>query len=166
MLGWFLGYIMNSAFGTLDFGPKVAGSLLAPVAFCQGLYVLANLAAIARPMTWSVAHDVLLEYSLAAMLSMLALDAVLYTLVGAYLDQVFPKEFGVQQPWWFPLSAKYWRTGSVTGGELRAEGEGASLSGAGHSKGNDRNGNGDPNVEQVGVCYSVVGGSLNVEQVT
>ena len=33
----------------------------------------------------------------------------LYTLVGWYLDQVFPSKYGVRQPPWFVFRESYWR---------------------------------------------------------
>src|SRR3569623_1254319 len=42
---------------------------------------------------------------------MLGVDAVLYLVLALYLEQVLPQEFGVQQPWYFPLQY-VWSLGS------------------------------------------------------
>lgn len=34
---------------------------------------------------------------------MLLFDIVLYGVIGFYLDQVLPKDFGISQPWYFPF---------------------------------------------------------------
>lgn len=47
--------------------------------------------------------------SLAMVLGMLMLDIVLWTMLGWYLENVFPKEFGVQQPPHFFLQKSYWK---------------------------------------------------------
>jgi ATP-binding cassette subfamily A (ABC1) protein 3 len=35
---------------------------------------------------------------------MLAIDSVLYLLLALYVEAVFPGEFGVPQPWYFPFT--------------------------------------------------------------
>ena len=37
-------------------------------------------------------------------LVMMSVDAVLYLLLALYIEAVFPGEFGVPQPWYFPLT--------------------------------------------------------------
>jgi hypothetical protein len=46
--------------------------------------------------------------SYAAAVSLLLLDAALYTVLAWYLDKVLPAEYGTQLPWWFPVSRGYW----------------------------------------------------------
>jgi hypothetical protein len=46
--------------------------------------------------------------SYAAAVSLLLLDAALYTALAWYLDKVLPAEYGTQLPWWFPVSRGYW----------------------------------------------------------
>ncbi|EQC35349.1 hypothetical protein SDRG_07061 [Saprolegnia diclina VS20] len=38
----------------------------------------------------------------------LLLHAVVYAVLGAYLDRVLPKSIGVQSPWHFPFHAEFW----------------------------------------------------------
>ena len=45
---------------------------------------------------------------------MLTLDIALYTVLGWYLDEVLPKEFGIRQPWNFPCKRSYWSGGSTS----------------------------------------------------
>ena len=42
------------------------------------------------------------NFKFASAIWMLAFDTVLYTVLGWYLDQVLPKEYGVALPPWFP----------------------------------------------------------------
>jgi hypothetical protein len=37
---------------------------------------------------------------------MLALDAILFALIGMYLDQVVPREIGLSKPWNFLCASK------------------------------------------------------------
>ena len=44
------------------------------------------------------------DFTFADVLIMLAVDAVIYLLLALYVEAVFPGEFGVPQPWYFPLT--------------------------------------------------------------
>jgi hypothetical protein len=46
--------------------------------------------------------------SYAAAVTLLLLDAALYTALAWYLDKVLPAEYGTQLPWSFPVSRGYW----------------------------------------------------------
>ena len=46
------------------------------------------------------------NYSFTAGMLFLAMDTVLYLLLGFYLDQVLPTEFGVAKPWNFCCKCK------------------------------------------------------------
>ncbi|XP_055599073.1 phospholipid-transporting ATPase ABCA3-like isoform X2 [Uranotaenia lowii] len=48
------------------------------------------------------------DFSVGYTMLMLLLDAFLYLLVALYVEQVFPGEFGVGQPWYFLFTKKYW----------------------------------------------------------
>lgn len=39
---------------------------------------------------------------------MLVLDGVIYFLITLYVEAVFPGQYGVPQPWYFPFTARYW----------------------------------------------------------
>ena len=56
---------------------------------------------------------------------MLLVDIVLYTALAVYLDEVLPKQFGIQQKPWFCCLKSYWRGGGEAEEEYVAlEGEG------------------------------------------
>ena len=44
---------------------------------------------------------------------MLLVDIVLYTALAVYLDEVLPKQFGIQQKPWFCCLKSYWRGGGA-----------------------------------------------------
>ncbi|XP_060066248.1 phospholipid-transporting ATPase ABCA3-like [Ylistrum balloti] len=48
------------------------------------------------------------NFSLLDAMLMLLVDSVLYLLVTWYVDNVHPGEYGVPEPWYFPVSKKYW----------------------------------------------------------
>lgn len=53
--------------------------------------------------------------SLAAILGMLIVDTVLYLFLALYVEQVRPGEFGIPQPWYFPVLPSYWRGNEIDG---------------------------------------------------
>ena len=44
------------------------------------------------------------DFTFGDVLVMLLIDAVIYLLLALYIEAVFPGEFGVPQPWYFPLT--------------------------------------------------------------
>ena len=47
-------------------------------------------------------------FSVGAVMSMFVVDAILYFIIAWYLEGVWPGEFGVPKPWYFPFSSDYW----------------------------------------------------------
>ena len=50
-------------------------------------------------------------FPLGTIMGVLALEFVVYTLLGIYLDNVVPNENGVRKPLWYPFSPSYWGIG-------------------------------------------------------
>ncbi|CAH1395854.1 unnamed protein product [Nezara viridula] len=48
------------------------------------------------------------NFSLLSVISMLLFDFVLYMILTWYIEHVFPGQFGIPKPWYFPLSWNYW----------------------------------------------------------
>jgi ATP-binding cassette subfamily A (ABC1) protein 3 len=48
---------------------------------------------------------------------MFILDTFLYLAIALYIEAVFPGDFGVPQPWYFPVSRDYWCSKPPTLGE-------------------------------------------------
>lgn len=69
-------------------------------------------------MQWSTVFQPINSWdniSLAAILGMLIVDTVLYLLLALYVEQVRPGEFGIPQPWYFPVLPSYWRGNEIDG---------------------------------------------------
>eukprot|EP01052_Picozoa_sp_SAG31_P002113 SAG31_NODE_71_length_28115_cov_4.128105_13_plen_1544_part_00 len=78
--------------------------LLSPAAFAYGISLLCQYEESAVGLHWStLADDIGVGLTMWQIFYMLILDTVLYTLLGHYLDQVLPKEFGVRRSWDFPI---------------------------------------------------------------
>lgn len=48
------------------------------------------------------------DFTFAAVVFLLLWDMVLYLLIALYIEGVFPGEFGIPRPWYFPCSPKFW----------------------------------------------------------
>lgn len=46
--------------------------------------------------------------SLAVVMAMLFIDCVIYLLIALYVEAVFPGEYGVGLPWYFPFTSVFW----------------------------------------------------------
>ncbi|XP_064594630.1 uncharacterized protein LOC135461452 [Liolophura sinensis] len=51
---------------------------------------------------------------------MMAVDGVIYLIIGWYVRNVIPRKYGVPLPWYFPVSPRYWGCGSSPKTKLRA----------------------------------------------
>jgi hypothetical protein len=76
--------------------------------------------------------------SYAAAVSLLLLDAALYTALAWYLDKVLPAEYGTQLPWWFPVSRGYWNPAAAAPTVSASSGEPFSKPGSNGSSSNRR----------------------------
>ncbi|CAL1544560.1 unnamed protein product [Lymnaea stagnalis] len=48
------------------------------------------------------------DFSMLMVLVMLLVDSVIHCLIVWYVETVFPGEYGVPQPWYFPILKRYW----------------------------------------------------------
>lgn len=48
------------------------------------------------------------EYSFHTSLAFLLFDTILFLLLGWYLEQIMPRDFGTRRPFWFLVSTKFW----------------------------------------------------------
>ncbi|XP_077470976.1 retinal-specific phospholipid-transporting ATPase ABCA4-like isoform X1 [Stigmatopora argus] len=90
---------------------KMAASLLSPVAFGFGTEYLSRYEEQGLGLQWDNIQTSPLEkdtYSFITSIRMMALDAILYGLLAWYLDNVFPGQYGIGQPFYFPLQPSYW----------------------------------------------------------
>ncbi|XP_068594222.1 retinal-specific phospholipid-transporting ATPase ABCA4-like [Cebidichthys violaceus] len=92
---------------------KLAASLLSPVAFGFGTEYLSRYEEQGLGLQWDNIMTSPLEkdtYSFLTSILMMVFDAVLYAVLAWYLDNVFPGQYGVGRPFYFPFQASYWQT--------------------------------------------------------
>uniref|UniRef100_A0A673G6R2 ABC transporter domain-containing protein n=1 Tax=Sinocyclocheilus rhinocerous TaxID=307959 RepID=A0A673G6R2_9TELE len=90
---------------------KLAVSFLSPVAFGFGTEYLSRYEEQGLGLQWDNICTSPLEgdeYSFFTSIRMMLLDAVVYAFLAWYLDNVFPGQYGIGRPFYFPLQPSYW----------------------------------------------------------
>ncbi|XP_055084646.1 LOW QUALITY PROTEIN: retinal-specific phospholipid-transporting ATPase ABCA4-like [Periophthalmus magnuspinnatus] len=90
---------------------KLAASLLSPVAFGFGTEYLSRYEEQGLGLQWDNIQTSPLEkdsFSFLSSILMMMFDAVLYAILAWYLDNVFPGQYGISRPFYFPLQPSYW----------------------------------------------------------
>lgn len=80
----------------------VLDAISSPVAFMACVHDILSFDAVTaaqRPITWRTVE---------APCSLMAMQSAGYLLLGWYLENVFPRTYGVQQKWYFILQSSYW----------------------------------------------------------
>uniref|UniRef100_A0AAQ4RXI4 P-type phospholipid transporter n=1 Tax=Gasterosteus aculeatus aculeatus TaxID=481459 RepID=A0AAQ4RXI4_GASAC len=95
----------------IGFGAKLIVSLLSPVAFGFGCEYFALFEEQGVGIQWSNLLASPLEedsYNLTTSISLMLFDAVLYGVMTWYIESVFPGQYGIPRPWYFPFTKSYW----------------------------------------------------------
>uniref|UniRef100_A0A8C1B8X4 ATP-binding cassette, sub-family A (ABC1), member 1A n=1 Tax=Cyprinus carpio carpio TaxID=630221 RepID=A0A8C1B8X4_CYPCA len=102
----------------VGFGAKV--SLLSPVAFGFGCEYFALFEEQGVGIQWSNLLSSPMQedsYSLTTSISLMLFDSVLYAVMTWYIEAVFPGQYGIPRPWYFPFTKSYWcgeKCGGIT----------------------------------------------------
>uniref|UniRef100_A0A8C9ZHS8 P-type phospholipid transporter n=1 Tax=Sander lucioperca TaxID=283035 RepID=A0A8C9ZHS8_SANLU len=108
----YLPYVMCVAWEDyIGFGAKVFASFLSPVAFGFGCEYFALFEEQGVGIQWKNLVSSPLEeddYSLRTSIIMMYVDSFLYGVLTWYIEAVFPGQYGIPRPWYFPLSKSYW----------------------------------------------------------
>ena len=112
---WFMNYIpyffIQQSYDTMGLGSKLASCLLSNVAMSLGAQLIGKFEGEGTGVQWSnlnhgpsIDDDLTLGY----VFWMFAVDSVVYGLIAWYVEAVFPGDYGVPQPWYFPVLPSYW----------------------------------------------------------
>uniref|UniRef100_A0AAY4A4D9 P-type phospholipid transporter n=1 Tax=Denticeps clupeoides TaxID=299321 RepID=A0AAY4A4D9_9TELE len=107
----YLPYVLCVAIKHLCLHLSVFQSLLSPVAFGFGCEYFALFEEQGVGIQWSNLLSSPLEedsYSLTTSISLMMFDAVLYGIMTWYIEAVFPGQYGIPRPWYFPFTKSYW----------------------------------------------------------
>ncbi|XP_047441411.1 phospholipid-transporting ATPase ABCA1-like [Mugil cephalus] len=95
----------------IGFGAKVFASLLSPVAFGFGCEYFALFEEQGVGIQWRNLVSSPLEeddFSLRTTIIIMYLDSFLYGVLTWYIEAVFPGQYGIPRPWYFPFTKSYW----------------------------------------------------------
>ncbi|XP_027028734.1 phospholipid-transporting ATPase ABCA1b [Tachysurus fulvidraco] len=90
---------------------KVIASILSPVAFGFGCEYFALFEEQGVGIQWSNLISSPMEgddYSLTTAIILMYFDAFLYGVMTWYIEAVFPGQYGIPRPWYFPFTKSYW----------------------------------------------------------
>ncbi|XP_067462482.1 retinal-specific phospholipid-transporting ATPase ABCA4-like isoform X2 [Thunnus thynnus] len=100
---------------------KMAASFLSPVAFGFGTEYLSRYEEQGLGLQWDNIQTSPLEkdsYSFLTSILMMIIDAVLYAVLAWYLDNVFPGQYGIGRPFYFPFQPSYWQRAASANREM------------------------------------------------
>ncbi|XP_048101265.1 phospholipid-transporting ATPase ABCA3 [Alosa alosa] len=112
---YFLSYLpyvfLWPRYDLLSHAQKVSACLISNVAMAMGAQLIGMFEGKGTGVQWSnlfqpVSVDD--DFSLAQVMGLLLLDAVLYGMLACYMETVFPGEYGVPRPWYYFLLPSYW----------------------------------------------------------
>ncbi|OQR91613.1 ATP-binding Cassette (ABC) Superfamily [Achlya hypogyna] len=109
IVAFLLLFLISEAFSTTaSTGAKAWGCLAPPIAMAFGIATLADSEVTSTGVSFATVGAEINGFALRTSLIMLAVDVVLFTLLGMYFEKVVPKDYGVPEPWHFPVS-RFWR---------------------------------------------------------
>ncbi|XP_051260065.1 retinal-specific phospholipid-transporting ATPase ABCA4-like isoform X2 [Dicentrarchus labrax] len=100
---------------------KLAVSLLSPVAFGFGTEYLSRYEEQGLGLQWDNIQTSPLEkdtFSFLTSILMMVFDAFLYAILAWYLDNVFPGQYGIGRPFYFPFQPSYWQSPATSHTEM------------------------------------------------
>ncbi|XP_058534003.1 ATP-binding cassette sub-family A member 13 [Ochotona princeps] len=109
----FLPYIVLMVMrNQLSLGIQTFLCLLSTTAFGQGVFFITFLEGQEAGIQWSNMYQAPEHGSMAFgwVCWMILFDSSLYFLCGWYLSNLIPGSFGVRKPWYFPVTASYWKS--------------------------------------------------------
>ncbi|XP_023276845.1 ATP-binding cassette sub-family A member 1-like isoform X1 [Seriola lalandi dorsalis] len=95
----------------MGFGAKVAVSLLSCVAFGYGCENFSKYEEQGIGIQWyniGKSPEEGERYTFIVSIIMMLFDAVFYWTLTWYIENVFPGQYGIPKPWYFPFTASYW----------------------------------------------------------
>lgn len=112
---YFLSYLpyvfLWPRYDLLSHAQKVSACLISNVAMAMGAQLIGMFEGKGTGIQWHNLFEAVTvddDFSLAQVIGLLLLDALLYGLVAWYVEAVFPGEYGVPQPWYFFILPSYW----------------------------------------------------------
>uniref|UniRef100_A0A8C5P7H9 ATP binding cassette subfamily A member 1 n=1 Tax=Leptobrachium leishanense TaxID=445787 RepID=A0A8C5P7H9_9ANUR len=108
----YLPYVLCVAWQSyVGFALKIFASFLSPVAFGYGCEFFSVFEEQGVGAQWNNLLESPLEadgYNLTTAAFMMLFDTLLYLIMTWYIEAVFPGQYGIPRPWYFPFTKSYW----------------------------------------------------------
>ncbi|XP_072526701.1 phospholipid-transporting ATPase ABCA1-like [Salminus brasiliensis] len=107
----------------ITFRAKLATSLLSCVAFGYGCENFARYEEQGVGIQWKniwISSQEDDPYSFIVSIIMMLIDTLLYWILTWYIENVFPGQYGIPKPWYFPFTSSYW-CGTPVGSDAEPE---------------------------------------------
>ncbi|XP_066292809.1 phospholipid-transporting ATPase ABCA3-like isoform X1 [Branchiostoma lanceolatum] len=104
-------YFITNLYDQMTWHQKMASCLLSNTGMAMGGQVIGMFEGTGAGVQWSTINtgvSVDDDFTMLHVFLMLILDSVLYCMVAWYIEAVFPGDYGVPQPWYFPVLRSYW----------------------------------------------------------
>lgn len=98
-------------YGSMSLSTRIATCLLSNIALSYGGQVMGMLEGQSVGIQWNnIATGTSIDdsFSMMHVIVMLLIDAIIYALFTWYIEVVFPGQYGIPQPWYFPFTKSYW----------------------------------------------------------
>ena len=112
---WFISYIpyffVAPNYDTMSLEAKTASCLLSNVAMSLGAQLIGKYEGTGKGVQWSNLNQRISvddDFTLGLVLVMFVVDSIIYGLIAWYVEAVSPGDYGVPQPWYFPVLSSYW----------------------------------------------------------
>ncbi len=87
---------------------KQAACLVPSICLTLGAKIISTLESTAQGATNANIDVVIGNFTVQSAIVMLFVDTILYFILAVYLEQVLPSDYGIRQPWYFPILPSYW----------------------------------------------------------
>ncbi|KAK5861274.1 hypothetical protein PBY51_022684 [Eleginops maclovinus] len=95
----------------LTFSQKSALSLFSPTCFSYASQYISRFESQGEGIQWSNSYTSPIPGDTASfgwLCWLMLIDSILYFILGCYIRMVFPGNYGIASPWYFPLKASFW----------------------------------------------------------
>eukprot|EP00047_Mylnosiga_fluctuans_P017548 m.62444 g.62444 ORF g.62444 m.62444 type:complete len:913 (+) comp7137_c2_seq4:3-2741(+) len=114
---WFMAYMpylfIGPRYDTMGMGAKQGVCILSTTCMSMGANIISTMEAQGAGVQWaniSEPPSIDDNFAFGNVIGMLFFDIFFYSLLTWYIEGVFPGDYGVPRPWYFPFQPSYWCT--------------------------------------------------------
>ncbi|EGD73013.1 ATP-binding cassette [Salpingoeca rosetta] len=112
---WFCTYVpymfIGPRYQAMSFSTKQSSCFVSTTAMAIGAQLIAEFEGRGDGVQWATLTDPVSAddpFTFGTIIGMLLFDSIVYAVLTWYIEAVFPGEYGIPLPWYFPLTKSYW----------------------------------------------------------